>query len=71
MDIEEIEKLVIDFQPGSSAYERNMLVKNELEERNYSKVLSGILIKSDASRSEKIYEDAEIEKAVSIEVYYK
>lgn len=69
-DMKEVEILLIHFLPDTSAYERNMLIKHELEKRTYKILIKGILIKPDGSRCEKIYEDHEIEKAIGIEIFY-
>ena len=70
LDMREVEILLIHFLPDTSAYERNMLIKHELEKKTYKIMIMGILIKPDGSRCEKIYEDHELEEAIGIEISY-
>ena len=65
------EKILIGFRSGSSAFERNQHIRLELEKRCFAEVIRGVLIRADGTQTERIYENRELEEAVSIEVYYK
>ncbi len=63
-----VEKLLIEFRSGANAYERNMHIKHELENRQFVKILKGKLIYPDGTSSDRIYENKEIEEAESVEI---
>jgi len=66
-----VKKLLIDFRPGTSAFERNQLIRDEMDGVHFSEIVDGRLISSDGQVSEEYYENDLIEQAESIEIYYR
>jgi len=67
----EIKKPLIDFQPGTTAFERNKLIRDAMDKVCFSEIVNGRLIGTDGGITDGYYENRLIEKADRIEIYYK
>ena len=62
--------ILIEFSVGFNAFERNLLIRNKMEQLQYNEIVKAFLIKSEVGQLGSCWEDAEIEKADCIEVHY-
>lgn len=67
----EVKKLLIDFQPGTTAYERNRSIRDAMDKVHFSEIVKGRLIGVDGDTSDQYFENQLIEQADKIEIYYK
>lgn len=60
----------INFPPGTNAFERNRLIRDQMYVAHFSQIVNGVLINPDGQESDQCHENNLIEAACKIDIYY-
>lgn len=66
----ETKKLLVNFCPGTSAFERNKLIRWHMTRLNFNKIVCGVLININGVESYEYYDNRQIENATKMVIHY-